>query len=52
MSTERKLHRIASLFGWAKTARRGPKAMGKRYIRAKAHKTLARAMRRSKSLRP
>lgn len=52
MSTERKLHRIASLFGWAKTARRGPGAVGRRYVRAKLHKTLARSTRRSKWLRP
>lgn len=52
MSTERKLHRIASLFGWAKTARRGPGAVGRRYLRAKAHKHLARGLRKSKWTRP
>lgn len=52
MSTERSIHRIASLFGLVKAARRGPASLGRRVVRAQAHKQLARAMRRTKLGRP
>lgn len=52
MSTERRLHRVASLFGLVKAARRGPASLGRRLVRAQAHKQLARAIRRTKLGRP
>lgn len=52
MSTERKLHKVASLFGLVKAARRGPASLGRRLVRAQVHKQLARAMRKTKLGRP
>jgi hypothetical protein len=42
----RTLFRILRLVGDAKAAARGPGALGRRVVRRRAHRTLARVMRR------
>lgn len=46
MSAVRAAYKLLSLLGTAKAASRGPKALGKNYVRRTAHRGLARSMRR------
>jgi hypothetical protein len=47
MSATRSAYRLLSVLGTIRAAFKGPKALGRRVVRQKAHKGLARAMRRS-----
>ena len=48
----RRLYGWLSKLGDARAASRGPGAFARRKVRSGAHRTLARAMRRSRRLRP
>jgi hypothetical protein len=52
VSAERTIHKLASLLGLFRTAKRGPGALGRRLVRRAAHRELAKAMRRNSWTKP